>query len=312
MIDDSLRPRIRTTLTAPTASATPITSSMPSDQLTTGFVGREHERRRRRRTASSARRPTRRTPCTISALVWPIAASASGIVAIEQAVEVELDVNDDSWLLVYSAEQEDQHASSPRSAATARAARRRTVLATRRRLGGRLAVIVAPVGRRAADDRRDDAALAELGLAGSRRRSRPRDITTTRSQSPDSSIGSLDLTSTAAPSSALAAQRLVDVEAGADVDALRRLVGEDHVEVAACRNGRISATFCWLPPDRYCAGCSIDAALSRSRRDEVVDRRPLARAADEAEPGVPLEHLERGVGAHAEGGEDRLLLAVRR
>ena len=27
----------------------------------------------------------------------------------------------------------------------------------------------------------------------------------------------------------LGAQRLVDVEAGADVDALRRLVGEDHV-----------------------------------------------------------------------------------
>ena len=53
-------------------------------------------------------------------------------------------------------------------------------------------------------------------------------MTTTRSQSPASSSGSLDLTTIATPSRRLRAQRLVDVEAGGDVDALCRLLGEDH------------------------------------------------------------------------------------
>ena len=67
----------------------------------------------------------------------------------------------------------------------------------------------------------------------------------------------------------LVAQRLVDVEPGADVDTLGGLVGQDDVELPR-RNGRISATFCWLPPDRYCAGCSIDAAFNRNRGTRLV------------------------------------------
>ena len=46
----------------------------------------------------------------------------------------------------------------------------------------------------------------------------PRDITKTRSQRPESSIGSLDLTSSAAPFAALA-QCLIDVGARTCVDA---------------------------------------------------------------------------------------------
>ena len=41
-------------------------------------------------------------------------------------------------------------------------------------------------------------------------------------------------------------------------------------------NGRISATFCWLPPERYCVGCSIDAAFSLQPAHEVVDRLAFA------------------------------------
>ena len=32
------------------------------------------------------------------------------------------------------------------------------------------------------------------------------------------------------------------------------------------RNGRVSETFCWLPPESDCTGCSIEAARMRSRR----------------------------------------------
>ena len=56
----------------------------------------------------------------------------------------------------------------------------------------------------------------------------PRDITSTRSHKPASSSGSLDLTSSAAARVGPRTQRLVDVEAGPDVDALGGLVGEDH------------------------------------------------------------------------------------
>ena len=65
----------------------------------------------------------------------------------------------------------------------------------------------------------------------------PRDITNTRSHSPESSIGSLDLTSSAAPCGGTRAERLVDVDAGADVDTLGRFVGQDHRRFPQERTG---------------------------------------------------------------------------
>ena len=111
--------------------------------------------------------------------------------------------------------------------------------------------------RACADDRLDDPPLAEL-LAADLVDDLPRDITTTRSHSPASSSGSLDLTTIAMPSLRLRAQGVVDVEPGRDVHALRRLLGQDHFDVPR-RNGRVSETFCWLPPESDWTGCSIDA-----------------------------------------------------
>ena len=134
-------------------------------------------------------------------------------------------------------------------------------------------------------------------------------MTTTRSQIPASSIASLDFTSTVFPRRPCRAGR-------------GRCRG-GHPTSTPCvgssaritfrsprRNGRISATFCWLPPERYCVGCSIEAALSRSRATRLVDRGTL-RACGVTKPDPAyLQHLQRGVGVHAEGGEDRLPLAV--
>ena len=55
----------------------------------------------------------------------------------------------------------------------------------------------------------------------------PRDITITRSHSPSSSSASLEATTTGTPRAGDLAQDAVDLGAGADVDALRRLVRDE-------------------------------------------------------------------------------------
>ena len=137
---------------------------------------------------------------------------------------------------------------------------------------------------------------------------RPREITTTRSHNPASSIGSLDLTMTAVPSSAFA-QRVVDVETGPDVDALGGLVGQDHVELAAQERAQQRDLLL------VAAGQVLRRLLDRRRLQPQPGARSSSpvvspAAADETETGEALEDQERGVGAHAEGGEDRLRLAV--
>ena len=86
------------------------------------------------------------------------------------------------------------------------------------------------------------------------------------------------------------AQRLVDVEAGADVDALRRLVGEDHrrlLEEAARHRDLLL-----VPP-----GEELDRLLERWRPDlqlfdEVGDGASLRPPPEEAEHGEPAQRLD--------------------
>ena len=128
----------------------------------------------------------------------------------------------------------------------------------------------------------------------------PRDITSTRSQRPESSIGSLDLTSRAAPASVRGTQRLVDVEAGADVDTLGGLVGQDHRRLPEERPRR-PTTFCWLPPERNSTGCSSDGVRISSSLDEIAaPRRRSARRRRKPEPAEPAQRLDGGVDPHAE------------
>ena len=127
----------------------------------------------------------------------------------------------------------------------------------------------------------------------------PRDITNTRSQRPESSIGSLDLTSRAAPAAARDAERRVDVDAGADVDTLGRLVGQDHRRLL--RNDRATETFCWLPPDRNSTGWSSDGRADLELLDELLHRAPLGPPAQEPEPAEAPQRLDGGVHPHARG-----------
>ena len=76
------------------------------------------------------------------------------------------------------------------------------------------------------------------------------------------------------------------------------------------RNGRASATFCWLPPLRNWTGCSIDAVRIR-RRSTTSSTVVRSRAAtDPAHPREAPQHLERGVGPDAEDREHRLAPAI--
>ncbi len=126
----------------------------------------------------------------------------------------------------------------------------------------------------------------------------PRDITSTRSHSPASSMGSLDLTSIAVPLFGAGAQGLVDVEAGADVDALRRLVGEDHRRLL--EEGAGHRDLLLVAPgeelDRLLEGRRPDLQLF----DEVGDGAPLRPPPQEAEHGEPAQRLDGRVHPDAE------------
>src|SRR5690242_21705058 len=165
-----------------------------------------------------------------------------------------------------------------------------------------------PFGRARADDRLDDAPLAQL-LARDLLHDAPARHHDHAVAEPGEleRIARLDDRRHAVRN--LCAQRLVDVEARADVDALRRLLREDHLHVAAQER----------PHERHlllvAAGERLDRLLRRAHADaqaahEVVDRGALAAAADEAEPREPAEYLNRGVRPDAEDGEERLAAAV--
>src|SRR5581483_12138447 len=105
------------------------------------------------------------------------------------------------------------------------------------------------------------------------------------------------------------AQRFVDVEPRADVDALRRLLGEDHLDVAAQER----------PDQRHlllvAARERLHRLLARAHADaqtidETGDRVPLAAAADDADAGQPLQDVNGRVRTDAEPGEQRLAAAV--
>ena len=131
----------------------------------------------------------------------------------------------------------------------------------------------------------------------------PREITTTRSQSPASSSGSLDLTTIATPSCAFVAQRVVDVEAGADVDALRRLLGEDHADVSA-QEGAGQRDLLLVAARKRLHGLLDRGHANAQALRDVVDRAPLAPAVQQAEAPEPPQDLDRRVRPHAEDGEE--------
>ena len=243
-------------------------------------------------------------PPTSSAHVWPSETSASGIVSEQQVVEVE--AREERVLADGRRERADRDDQRPPSG---RAATRRWNLpiASRRLLGlGRWLARAAPASRRSL--RRSDVHRARRRWISST--IRPRDITTTRSQSPASSSGSLDLTIVRDALLRLLAQRVVDVEPRGDVDALGRLLGQDHLDVS--RAGTVASA-------RPSAGCRRRATAPAARSTPcgcggaARGRRPCAaRVGGCRNPRRPSrpQHLDRRVGADAQDGEERLGRAV--
>src|SRR6185503_855529 len=107
----------------------------------------------------------------------------------------------------------------------------------------------------------------------------------------------------------LLAERVVDVEPRGDVDALRRLLGQDHLDVApeeGTREGDLLLV---------AAGEELHGLLDRRRADaeapnEVLDRSPLAASAHESDPAEASEDLDRRVGADAQDAEEGLSRAI--
>ena len=99
MIDDSLSHLISTTLTAPTPSAMAITISMP--RISPGHDLSGPSTNDDTTTQSVINAPTDTSNAlTISALVWPMAASANGNVATMTPLRLNDDRNDESCWFV--------------------------------------------------------------------------------------------------------------------------------------------------------------------------------------------------------------------
>src|SRR5581483_3448367 len=111
------------------------------------------------------------------------------------------------------------------------------------------------------------------------------------------------------PLPGLRAQRVVDVEARPDVDALRRLLGEDHLH--APTQERPGQRDLLLVP----TGERLHGLLDRRHADpqparERVDALPLPPAPEEAEAAEAPEDLDRRVRPHAQHGKERFARAV--
>src|SRR5581483_3630877 len=193
--------------------------------------------------------------------------------------------------------------SQPRSAGTrpmrsaaAVAATMHLTRATRRRAADR------------ADDRLGDAALAQLAAGDL-----VHDPSAREDDDPVAQPGQLErvarLDDHRHSLDRLRAQRLVDVEPGADVDALRRLVRQDDVQVAAQERPRqrhLLLVATGQEPYRLLDGGRAHLQPAHELGDGVV----LAAAADEAGAAEATQHLDRRVRADAEHGEERLAHAV--
>ena len=86
--------------------------------------------------------------------------------------------------------------------------------------------------------------------------------------------------------------QLVDRALGADVDAARRLVGDQHprrVGTATCAN----STFCWLPPDSVRDRRRGPRGRTPRRSISSSTRRALRRAVDAAEPPRRVVEVRR-------------------
>ena len=90
MIDDSFRTRINATLTHATAIATSSTRSMPKISFPHPLSGVSTNDATTRHNVVNAPTDTSKAR-TINALVWPIAASANGIVATSRLFNVKLE-----------------------------------------------------------------------------------------------------------------------------------------------------------------------------------------------------------------------------
>ena len=91
---------------------------------------------------------------------------------------------------------------------------------------------------------------AGVTVAGSRSATtRPRSMTSRRSDSPISSSRSAEISSVAMPFRAGVAEDVPDQRLGADVDATGRMGGDQDRRLGSSSRGRRSS-FCWLPPDR--------------------------------------------------------------
>ena len=103
----------------------------------------------------------------------------------------------------------------------------------------------------------------------------------------------------------LRAQRVVDVEPRGDVDSLRRLLGEDDLDVPAEERARQRDLLL------VAAGKGLHRLLDRRHPDaeaagELVDRAALTPSVQQAEASQPPQNLDRRVGAHAQDREERL------
>src|SRR5262245_17276932 len=142
------------------------------------------------------------------------------------------------------------------------------------------------------DDRLDDATLAELCL-----RDLVDDPATRHDHDAIAETGELErvarLDDRGDAFLRLRAQRAVDVEARGDVDALRRLLRQDHLDVTSQERAREGDLLLISTGER------LDGLLDRRRPDaqtshEPVDRPALASAAEETHRPEPSQYLDRG------------------
>ena len=109
-----------------------------------------------------------------------------------------------------------------------------------------------------------------------------------------SSSGSSELTTTIArPVCAQPEDQIVDLALGADIDAARRLIEQQHARLVASHLPM--TTFCWLPPDSVPAAWSMLLAADAERADRLARKRRLAGEGADAEARQPADQRQGDV-----------------
>ena len=123
---------------------------------------------------------------------------------------------------------------------------------------------------------------------------RPSHRTRIRSHSVSSSGSSLEVTMMPRPCAAKLVHQPIQLGLGADVDAARRIVEQQHLGLG--EQPAADDAFCWLPPLRLVIGASMPAVLTASRATDVAGHAAASRRRLTQAGAWPLrERAERDV-----------------